>query len=455
MFGSMAENATRKPAMLRDSAYLAGADILAVFLALVGQVVLTRSLISTEYGLFVILLDLFATTFLLIDLGLPTLISRDGPNSPRMVWPAIQRVATIQTKVAFPFIFIGFLVLGLYNSDWRERDILVLFTLSIALVHISSYAPRSGLRAIGEARLEALTKLLERGVTVALYIILYYASITSVESYALAFLFGALIGSLSAYFLAWKNRSNNAEYWPGLGPVWVDDKTLILAALPFAITLAVLPYIIRIEKFILTSFEGLDAAAVFHVGQIAWLAGLVVPQAMRAALLPVLGEARENPENYAEKIRESWVLSLKITLLGIVCGSLIVRLLLPLAFPQEYFDGSLGESAISIFHYLLFGWAATTIATPFYTALQAGKNPWKFTGFVFAVVTFASIIGYLLIQQDPLGNRIIMAAISSSLSAIFLLGLAMYLCKDSYKKDNSLILQSLGLIGLSILFTLF
>ena len=77
MFGSMAENATRKPAMLRDSAYLAGADILAVFLALVGQVVLTRSLISTEYGLFVILLDLFATTFLLIDLGLPTLISRD------------------------------------------------------------------------------------------------------------------------------------------------------------------------------------------------------------------------------------------------------------------------------------------------------------------------------------------------------------------------------------------
>ncbi len=66
----------RLPEMKRDSTWLAGADLFAVFLALFGQVILTRSLLSSDYGLFVILLDLFATTFLIIDLGLPTLLAR-------------------------------------------------------------------------------------------------------------------------------------------------------------------------------------------------------------------------------------------------------------------------------------------------------------------------------------------------------------------------------------------
>ena len=41
----------RLPDMKRDSTWLAGADLFAVFLALAGQVILTRSLLSSDYGL--------------------------------------------------------------------------------------------------------------------------------------------------------------------------------------------------------------------------------------------------------------------------------------------------------------------------------------------------------------------------------------------------------------------
>ena len=93
----------RLPEMKRDSTWLAGADLFAVFLALVGQVILTRSLLSSDYGLFIILLDLFATTFLIIDLGLPTLLARDGVKAPHLVWPAVWRVYGMQLKIAIPF----------------------------------------------------------------------------------------------------------------------------------------------------------------------------------------------------------------------------------------------------------------------------------------------------------------------------------------------------------------
>ena len=43
--------AGRELNMGRDSSWLIGADIFAVFLALIGQVVLTRALITEDYGL--------------------------------------------------------------------------------------------------------------------------------------------------------------------------------------------------------------------------------------------------------------------------------------------------------------------------------------------------------------------------------------------------------------------
>jgi O-antigen/teichoic acid export membrane protein len=200
--------------------------------------------------------------------------------------------------------------------------------------------------------------------------------------------------------------------------------------MPFAITLGILPYVIRIEKFILAGHMGVDAAALFHVAQLAWLAGLVVPQAMRSALLPVLGNVRDDETAFKIELKKSMQFCFNLMPIGFYCGIIIVWLLLPIAFPSQYVDGSLGASAVDIFFILLFGWAMTLLATPFYTALKAGKRPWKFTLFILLVVVFGSVIGWFLISYySSIGIKqaIASAAFASSLTSLFLLILAIHL----------------------------
>ena len=59
----------------RDAAWLSGSEISAVGLALIGQVLLTSALAETAYGRWILLLDVFIAAFLVLDLGLPTLLA--------------------------------------------------------------------------------------------------------------------------------------------------------------------------------------------------------------------------------------------------------------------------------------------------------------------------------------------------------------------------------------------
>ena len=420
----------RQPNMGRDSAWLGGADLIAVFLALFGQVLLTRALSTEDFGLFIIAFDAFATLFLIVDLGLPTLLARDGAKALHRVWPSILRIYRLQAMVLVPFLLVAFIFTPVVDSNWRSHAPLLLLCAGIALAHIASYAPRTALRVAGEARLEAITKLVERGVTVTGYAVFFWLGSTSVTMFALAFFIGACFGFIVALFWSSRLLKNHATDGTDadLGAIWQNNTTLLLHALPFAITLGVLPYVVRIEKFILSGALGLDAAALFHVAQLAWLAGLVVPQAMRAALLPLLGERRDRPEAFAEQMNRSLDFCLALLPYGLYGGAAVVWLILPLAFPAQYTDGSLAGSAVELFMILLFGWCCTLLATPTYTALQAGSKPWHFTAFIGAVVAFAALVGSTLItwQADFSDQRgILAAAIASSITAAFMLLLSL------------------------------
>ena len=419
--------------MGRDSSWLIGADIFAVFLALIGQVVLTRALITEDYGTFIIALDVFATTFLIIDLGLPTILTRDGANCVNKIWEAIWRIYRIQFVCMIPFVVIALLGVTIIVDDWTAFLPVILTCMLVALAHIFSYAPRSGLRAAGYAWMEACTKVIERIGAVAGYLTLYYFGSDSVESYAIAFLIGALLGLISAVLFArftLKPTANDSS-WQDLDECWIDNKSLILQSLPFAITLGILPYVIRIEKFIVAGTMGVDSAALFHVAQIAWLAGLVVPQALRAALLPILGQRRNDEKKFFASIEKSLDLCFAILPIGLFGGALLIQFLLPIAFPEQYTDGSIGPSAVELFMILLIGWCLTLLATPSYTALQAGENPWKFTLFIGFVVVFGCIIGFLLIGSMATSPTwgLYAAAIASTLTSAFLLFSSLHLAK--------------------------
>ena len=425
--------AGRELNMGRDSSWLIGADIFAVFLALIGQVVLTRALITEDYGIFIIALDVFATTFLIVDLGLPTILTRDGANCVKKIWDAIWRIYRIQFMCLIPFIVVALFGVTVIVDDWPSYLPVIVTCMLIAIAHIFSYAPRAGLRAAGYAWMEAWTKVIERIVAVTGYLILYHLGSTSVESYAFAFLVGAMLGLISAILFAkfaLKPSLNNSA-WQDLDDCWTNNKSLIMQSLPFAITLGILPYVIRIEKFIVAGTMGVDSAALFHVAQIAWLAGLVVPQALRAALLPILGQRRNEDGKFFASIEKSLDLCFGILPVGLFGGALLIQFLLPIAFPEQYTDGSIGPSAVDLFMILLVGWCLTLLATPSYTALQAGENPWRFTMFIGFVVVFGTIIGFVLIGSMATSptRGLYGAAIASTLSSAFLLFSSIHLAK--------------------------
>ena len=196
---------------------------------------------------------------------------------------------------------------------------------------------------------------------------------------------------------------------------------------------------------------GLEEVALFHVAQLAWLAGLLIPQAMRAALLPVLGASRDDEGLFNGHLNRVESIAFGLVPIGLVSGAAIVAFLLPIAFPSEYFDGSLGASAQDIFMLLLAGWALTVLSVPSYTALQAGTQPWRFTGLIALVVIMATLIGWFLISwgaDKDAGTALEMAAYASVASTFIMLFAGIGLSKrwNEFKSKGLQWILTIGLI---------
>ena len=449
----MSEPRERTPSSGRDAGWLVGADLVAVGLAFAGQILLAHALLTEHYGWMVLAIDLYASLFLVIDLGLPTLIARDGARAPSMVLPAVLRTYRWQVLAALPFVL--FAVLATPEA-WVNIDAptpLLLAASLIALVHVASYAPRSGLRVLGEARLEAVSKVAERLVTVTGYCVLVVQPSSSATAYTVAFLLGATVGWLLPLFFLWRlaPRPNHGHAWQELGEAWVSNRALLFSALPFAITLGILPYVIRIEKFMVAAQSGSEIAAVFHVAQLAWLAGLVVPAAIRSALLPVLGAARSTPIEHRVEMNRALDMCFGLLPYGLFGGYLVVWGFAPLAFPSTFFDGRYGASAVDLFAVLLGGWGLTLLATPTYTGLMAGWRPWRFTQFIVLVLLVALVVGYAFIVHAATsdGTVLFAAAWASTVSAGALLVLSWVMGEDlafvSSRRDE----WALALLGTS------
>ncbi|MGB2362712.1 MAG: hypothetical protein ACPH93_04155, partial [Candidatus Poseidoniaceae archaeon] len=136
----MSSTAGRALDARRDATWLSLAEISAVGLALIGQVMLTSALVETTYGRWILLLDVFIAAFLVLDLGLPTLLARDGPVQPSSLRPAVWHVWRLQATVALPVaLVVGAAVLR-HHPDVPE---LVIAAALVSLLHLATYAPRA------------------------------------------------------------------------------------------------------------------------------------------------------------------------------------------------------------------------------------------------------------------------------------------------------------------------
>lgn len=409
----MDEKVGRRPELVRDSSWLAGSDLVVVALGLVGQAFLAKSLLRSDFGLMVVLIDAFAVMFLFIDVGLPTIITRDVPRARHQCRALVGQTYRIQAVLCLvmlpPGLLIGF---SLWPAAPTE---LLLACGGIAIVHVFTYAPRSALRALGEARQEAIVKLIERVVVTSGYGLLTCVGITSPTYYASAFLLGVVLSLVYALFAASRLWNSvlipTGEHGTSQEPrenILLSNKELILSALPFAITLGIIPLIGRFEKLLLSAYHGTAEVAVFHIAFLAYLAGLTLPQAIRAAMLPILGQIRTDISATRSEIRKARRIILWLIPLGLVGGAVVVKLLMQVAF-SDYVVDSYG-----LFLILLAGWAITMLTAPNYVAVQAGANPWRFTLMLFIGVSIAIISALAFIPE--LG--VVGAAYSSVVGAL-------------------------------------
>tara|TARA_B110001452_G_scaffold265952_1_gene271663 strand:- start:2522 stop:3901 length:1380 start_codon:yes stop_codon:yes gene_type:complete len=405
----------RRPKLARDTAWLASSDGLAITLGLIGQIILARALLQSDYGLLVIILDAFATMYILIDAGLPTILARDVPRAPGASKRAVRRVLKLQTMIAVPFILFSAIASSMI---WDEVPLTLLLACGVvALGHIMAYPHRSMMRALGEARLESIVKLLERVVTTGLYWVFFTKGYESPTIYAAGFSIGVFISLIGTLWIGERlAREDGSEL-----PIdWNTNKTLFIAALPFAVTLGILPYVTKLEKFLLAGLTSYSEVSIYHVAQLAWIAGLMLPQAMRAALLPYLGEVRDQPKKFAKRMLTAHHWTLVLLPVGLIAGHLIVSFSIPKFFDSEY------AQAVEVFDILLAGWAITLLAIPWYVALQAGNNPWRFTSLIALIVLTAAISGWLLIPE----HGVMGAAWASVIGCSIMLSCSKLLCGD-------------------------
>ena len=415
----------RRPKLARDTVWLASSDGLAIVLGLIGQVILAKALLQSDYGLLVVILDAFATMYILIDAGLPTILARDVPRVPGASKKAVRRVLKLQTMIALPFILISAITSSMIWDDVPAT--LLLACGVVALGHIMSYPHRSMLRALGEARIESILKLVERIVTTGLYYVFFIKGYESPTIYAFGFSIGVFISLIGILVVGERLARDDGSDLP---PDWNSNKSLFIAALPFAITLGILPYVTRLEKFLLAGLSSYDDVSLYHVAQLAWIAGLMLPQAMRSALLPYLGEARDKPKLFSKRMLIAHHWTLVLLPVGLVAGHLIVSLSIPRFFDSDY------SQAVEVFDILLAGWAMTLLSIPWYVALQAGHNPWRFTILISLVVVAAALSGWMLIPE----YGVMGAAWASLIGCSFMLSFSKLLCEDDEKMTDGLAL---------------
>ena len=420
----------RRPKLARDTVWLASSDGLAIIFGLISQVILAKALLQSDYGLLVVVLDAFGTMYILIDAGLPTLIARDVPRNPGASRRAVRKVLKLQAIIAIPFLLGSALV---STAIWSDVPIeLLLACALIAFGHVMSYPHKSMLRSLGEARIESILKLAERVITTGLYYVFFVNDYDSPTIYASGFAIGVFISLIATFWIGERLAKDGISDLP---PEWNSSKTLLISALPFAVTLGILPYVTKLEKFLLAGLASYDDVSVYHVAQLAWIAGLMLPQAMRAALLPYLGEARDDPEKFSNRMLIAHHWTIVLLPIGLIAGHAIVSFSIPRFFDSNYSD------AVQVFDILLAGWAMSLLATPWYVALQAGHNPWRFTTLIAVVVLAAGISGWVLIPH----YGVMGAAWASVIGCCIMLSFAKLLCGDEDRLSDGLAVFSVAI----------
>lgn len=358
---------SRRVRLERDTLWLSGADIGALLVGIAVHVVLTRTYAAGDYGRWILLLDLFYLTATFVDLGLPTLIGRDGQRLGDGLRDLVHRSLGIQTRLALPVVLVSAVLGALWvggGAWWTASAILAIS----ACVQILTYAHRAALRALGESRQEALVRVVDRGAT-ALGIV-WVASWAGADpvSFALATLAGP-VGALGIALWLGERRMRRAEAGETLETSAPAGRDLVALGLPFLWAAIALVANVRVEKLMLGVLSTPESVATFQIAWLAFIAGYAPILSVRAVMLSWIGEVRHDAELLAHRFHRSRRVLGLCAPAGLIVGLTLGEMAIATVFPT--FAGE----AIPLFRLMLAVWVFALLASPALTIIQVSDSP--------------------------------------------------------------------------------
>ena len=392
------DGADLAPDTVRDSSFLITSDLIVIILGIGTQAILTRGLEQEAYGRWVIVIDFLRTIFLLSELGLPSLMLRELPQNHGIASRLMTRTLRIQMFALLFLLVPVHLLMTLFilppdNHAWEVSGIILIGALALAVL---SYGQRCGLRALGRADVEAISKIIPAVIMVIGCAIVSFTPTDPLQGFALVMLISTSSGFIIARIgLIHRLKSVEMDADGGMLP---SSWTLIKWAAPFLLAVALIPLASRVDKFVLAGL-GPNAyvdVAIYNIAQMVFFAALVAPGALRGALVPVLSSYSVNDPSRRREIASVMTYVVWLIPFGLVLGFGVIHLALPVIFPQQYTnpDDPTLLGAVFVATAMLPAWGLAMLSAPWIAEVQAGENGWMFS-VIFGVGLLVNTIGSL------------------------------------------------------------
>jgi len=384
---------TRRVRLERDTLWLSAADMAALLVGIAVHVVLTQTFTDGDYGRWVLLLDLFYVTATIVDLGLPTLIGRDGERLGSGAHDLVHRCLRIQIRFALPIIAISGILGWLWVGESTAWLVASLILALSACVQILTYAHRAALRALGESRQEAIVRFVDRGVTAAGIVLAAWQFGAHPIALALATFFGPLGAMLIAIRLG-EARLASVEGGVELVTSKAEGRQLVNLGLPFLFAAIALVANVRIEKLMLGLLSTTTSVEIFQIAWLAFIAGYAPILSIRAVMLSWFGEVRDDAEKMWYRAKRAAVIIGMASIPGFFVGGLVGMEALIRVFP-DYAD-----KATEVFSWMLIAWILALFASVPLTLVQVSERPLRYAAILWSGIVADFIACWVLIPDS-------------------------------------------------------
>ena len=401
MGSTRSEKSTFSPnsiSLIRDSALLMAAEFFAIILGLLSQIILTRGLDNSEFGLWIIVYDVGLTIFILTDPGFSVLLSREVPRNKEDSLPFLKSIFKIQIFFAF-FAFISIIV-GLALFGYK---IVIFKNFTIILMIIGTFSLsvafpfKTYLRSIGKASWEASFRLSER-LSITLGFLFVYNNGGNAQdfAYVIAIMpsFVTICMILVCFRLA-HSLSTKQDFQSLSRKLSIETSPIqiLRRATPFFIFIAALQILDRADKFFLAFHVPLDHIATYGISLLVFFSGMTLIRIIRNVTMPWLSESGNDHSLMVERYRISSYLCFSILPFGVVMALLLMMTVPIVIFPEDLiYPGHQEFSSESIFRILLITWSINMVLSPAWEAMRAFQpanviNKISITGLVITIIS--------------------------------------------------------------------